>query len=307
MGTNSPYENVSDYLKLRNFYLPIGNLSNVYVSVPQEQVPAYALGLLTTQVALGLKTPVKATYEMMQTLVALFPESSANIVNGFMEYNGAEDKIKGTTAKERREIAYSLLPNVIQVFTDLDRNKNFMGYNIILPDSKNEDYHKTRASRTRGEYRTYGWSRALATAYNKLMNSSLQGVSKDEYQRLIESKNGTIISGEKLITVAPEDIQYIFSGLLPMYSNMLTSTEDFVKSRKAVSLSNLPIISNAIASRGNDERDFWQANAVGEQLEARYKSVKKNINSYSEKDLEQLQKDEYYKMFVAYDLSLIHI
>lgn len=301
MGNNSPYENVSDYLKLRNFYLPISNLSNVYVSVPQEQVPSYALGLLTTQVALGLKTPIKATYEMMQTLVALFPESGANIVNGFMEYNGAEDKIKGTSVKERREIAYSLLPNAIQVFTDLDRNKNFMGYNIILPDSKNEDYHKTRASRTRGEYRTYGWSRALATAYNKLMNSSLRGVSKDEYQRLIESKNGTIISGEKLITVAPEDMQYIFSGLLPMYSNILTSTEDFVKSRKAVSLSNLPIISNAIASRESKERDFWQANAVGEQLEERYKSVKKNINSYSEKDLQQLQKDEYYKMFVAYD------
>lgn len=297
------YKYVSDYMKYRGMYIPVPYLNNWFIPVPQSCYPIYALGILSAQCVTEEKTKKEALVEWLNMLLDMSPESLGMGIKNITKYNKATDKIELNNGEDiLYSVAGGLTSGVGNVFFDLAKNENYLGGRIIKSDSGfGKEYHKTRWARSKDN--SYVEFENLAWLYNRAINHWMWNLSNEEFDKELMKTGGEYVDKQgklhKIHTLAPEDIQHIFEGILPSYTQPYVKAKAVITGRKENKIENYPIM-NAIISKTNKERFFWEANEVGNDLAKKYSVIEKNISSMNEKDKQLLKENTEYKMYKDY-------
>lgn len=297
------YKYVSDYMKYRGMYLPVPYLNNWFIPVPQSCYPIYALGVLSAQCVTEEKTEKEALVEWLNMLLDMSPESLGTGIKNITKYNKATNKIELNNGEDiLYSIAGGLTSGAGNVFFDLARNKNYLGGKIIYSDNGfGNEYHKTRWARSKDN--SYVEFENLAWLYNRVINYWMWNLSNEEFDKELMRTGGEYVDKQgklhKIHTLAPEDVQHIFEGTLPSYTQQYIKAKAVITGRKENKIENYPIM-NAIVSKTNKDRFFWEANEVGNDLAKKYSVIEKNISSMNEKDRQVLKESTEYKMYKDY-------
>lgn len=160
---------------------------------------------------------------------------------------------------------------------------------------------KTRWARSKDN--SYIEFENLAWLYNRVINYWMWNLSNEEFDNTVMKTGGEYIDKQgklhKIHTLAPEDVQHIFEGILPSYTQPYVKSKAVITGRKENKIENYPIM-NAIVSKTNKDRFFWEANEVGNDLAKKYSVIEKNISSMNEKDRQVLKESTEYKMYKDY-------
>lgn len=297
------YKYVSDYMKYRGMYIPVPYLNNWFIPVPQSCYPIYALGVLSAQCSTKEKTKKEALVEWLNMLLDMSPESLGAGIKNIAKYNKATDKIELNNGEDvLYGVAGGLTSGVGNVFFDLAKNENYLGGRIIYSDSGfGKEYHKTRWARSKDN--SYIEFEYLAWLYNRTINYWMWSLSKEEFDKELMRTGGEYVDKQgklhKIHTLAPEDIQHIFEGFIPSFVQPYVKARAVITGRKENKIENYPIM-NAIISKTNKEKFFWEANEVGNDLVKKYSVVEKNMSSMNEKDKQVLKENTEYKMYKDY-------
>ena len=307
---DSKYKYVSEFMKLRGFYspIPITGLDNWFIPVPQSVYPVYGAGVLFGQILKGEKNMKEAAVDEINLFLGMLPESISSPISGLLVYDKATDRI-GINAKWGDAIMRALTSGALNPIYDLYRNENYMGSNIIYNDSPFK--HKTRIARSKGEDKNYWMFEKAAEGYNIGLNRALyflqnlitlnwsnlfMGINNEELEKLFMDSNGQY-NGTKFHTIAPEDLQHLFEGYVPSFSQLVFKGVDLITGRKdATKLMNYPIV-NAISSKPQKENRFWETVNALDEITEKWKKDKENMKNYTDKQRQKVQSNIGYKIF----------